>query len=95
VKFSKQYSKLNYNIFTTIRKNKGYYRVKQVIDVETPLEKFKAEIVSVRNITKADITENMAWKDADMERLYLLSLLEDWYGQQCDDFILLTLMRTN
>lgn len=65
MKFSKEYSKLQYPIFTTIRQNKGYYKEGQIISIFTPKQEFKAEIVGIRNLNLTNITKTIAHNDAD------------------------------
>ena len=89
MKFTKEYSKLKKKSFTTIRKNLGYYQRGQIIEVHTPKQGFIAEIQEIRHITKDDITEELALKDADCTRKDLIALLERWYGPDYDDFILI------
>jgi len=91
MKFSKRYTKLDFPVFTTIRKNIGYYRERMLVDVNTPDGKFRAEILSIRSIKKNDITELMAVRDANCSRADLIKMLERWYGTQYDNFILITL----
>ena len=93
MKFSHHYTKLNYPVFTTIRQNKGYYKIGQRIPIQTPEIEFRAEIVSIRHITKKDITFTMALRDADCHPETLLDTLETWYGELYNDFILITLMK--
>lgn len=93
MKFSHSYSKLNYPVFTTIRQNKGYYEVGQRINIYTPELEFQAEIVSIRQIIKRNITFTMAQRDADCHPESLVDTLETWYGKRYDNFILITLMK--
>lgn len=93
MKFSKEYRKLRRKSFTTIRKNLGYYQKGQIIEVITPKQGFIAEIQEIREITKDDITEDLAQRDADCSRRELIDLLEKWYGKDHDDFILIFLYR--
>lgn len=92
IKFIKQWSKLENNEFTTIRKFSNYYRPGQVATVETPVKIFKAVVFFVRPIKKSDITENIARLDADCSREELLVLLERFYGNH-EEFVLLGLRR--
>lgn len=93
MKFTKEYRKLRKNYFTTIRKNLGYYQKGQIIEVITPKQGFIAQIQEIRYITKEDITEELAWKDADCSRKDLVNMLERWYGPDFNDFILIFLYR--
>ena len=93
MKFSKNYSKLNYNIFTTIRQNKGYYKEAQTIIINTPLNSFYAEIVSIRNIKLKDITKIIAQRDADCSQKELIDLMKLFYKNKADDLISITLMK--
>ena len=93
MKFSKEYSKLQYPIFTTIRQNKGYYREGQVINVTTPKQQFKAEIVSIRKMSLINITTTIAHWDADCPTQALENLLVRFYKDKANDLILLTLMK--
>jgi len=93
MKFSKQYSKLVYPIFTTIRQNKGYYNEGQVISVSTPETGFKAEIVSIRKLSTKHFTETIALRDADCSKGELMDLMHLYYKQDTDDLILITLMK--
>ena len=102
MRFSKDYSKLSKNIFTTIRKNIGYYHYNSninkssvgfIITVKTPTKSFKVKIIEIKYIKKKDITEELAQSDADCSRAELIAMLEKWYGKEFDDFVLLTLQR--
>ena len=93
MKFSKDYSKLERDIFTTIRKSrksKGYIFGNSWL-IKTPTRQFKAELIGVQKISKDMITEELARNDADCSRDELISMLEKWYGKSFDDFVLLTL----
>ncbi len=91
MKFSKDYSKLNCRIFTTIRKNLGYYKEGTVISIRTLNDTFSAEILSIRKIQKHNITEIIAMRDAECSKKKLINMLESWYGKSYNDFILITL----
>ena len=93
MKFSKNYSKLKYNTFTTIRQNKGYYKEAQTIVVKTPTTSFYAEIVAIRNIRLKDITETIAQRDADCSQKELIDLMKLFYKNNADELILITLMK--
>lgn len=95
MKFSKSYKKLYQPVFTTIRKNTGYYKVGQTIQV-TVQEKhtFSAEIASIRPIALKDITETMAMRDADCSRKELIELMCLFYKKEANNLILITLMKT-
>ena len=93
MKFTHHYSKLDYPVFTTIRQNKGWYKVGQHIAIQEPHGEFQAQIVSIRQITKKDITHVMAQRDADCDTERLIDKLEEWYGELYNDFILITLMK--
>lgn len=94
MKFSKNYSKLNYPIFTTIRRNNGYYKEGRTIQVNIPNNKsFIADIVGIRYITLKDITETMANRDADCSRKELIELMGTFYKENANDLILITLMK--
>lgn len=93
MKFTTQWKKLSYPVFTTIRQDKGYYKVGQNIPIETPKESFRAEIVSIREMTQYDITNTIAYRDADCSKEAFDNLLYRFYGNNIGDLILLTLMR--
>ena len=91
MRFSKDYSKLDKPIFTTIRKVSAYYRICGIHKIKTPTKEFKAMIVAGEIIAKKDITEELAQSDADCSKAELIAMLEKWYGKGFDDFVLLTL----
>jgi hypothetical protein len=93
MKFTYHYTKLDYPIFTTIRQNKGWYKVGQQILINTPKAEFKAEIAAIRLIKKNNITFTMAQRDADCSANELIEKLEAWYGKTYNDFILITFMK--
>lgn len=93
MKFSKEYSKLNYPIFTTIRQNKGFYEVGMDIKIYTPKQQFYAQIVSIRNIALNDITDTIAKRDADCGYLELRQMMKNFYKNKASDLILITLMK--
>lgn len=95
MKFSHQYKKLSWPVFTTIRQNKGYYHAGQTIQIETPNSSFSATIVSVQPIKKANISSEIAWFDAHTTRINLLDMLEKWYSSSYDDYIIITLLNLN
>ena len=95
MRFSKDYSKLERDVFTTIRKcrkSQGYI-FGNVWIIKTPTRQFKAELIGVQKISKDMITEELARHDADCSRDELIAMLEGWYGKSFDDFVLLTLER--
>ena len=89
----KEWKKLSNPIFTTIRQDKGYYTVGQVINIQTPKEEFKAEIVSIRKMFENEITETLAQRDADCTREEFFDLLAKFYKGNTGRLILLTLMK--
>ena len=94
MKFSKEYSKLTKKRFTTIRKNTRRYKPESIYDIITPKQKFRAKVISREYITKKDITDFIALYDADcFYKRELIELLEKWYGEYFDDFVLITLER--
>lgn len=93
MKFSKEYSKLKYPIFTTIRQDKGYYNLGQIINVETPEQVFKAEVVSLRKMTTNDLTVTMALRDADCSVQSLEELFKRFYKDNVGPLVLITLMK--
>lgn len=93
MRFSKEYSKFKKKEFTTIRKNTGFYKLGNIYQVITPLQRFKARMISHRRLRKFDITEEFAQSDADCSRAELIAMLEKWYGKKFDDFVLLYLER--
>ena len=93
MRFSKEYKKLSYPVFTTIRRNRGYYKEGQKINVLTPEQNFRAEVVSIRPICKVNITKTVALRDADCEPGELIKMLTDWYGSKSNHLILITLMK--
>jgi len=93
MRFSKNYKKLGYPIFTTIRGNRGYYKEGQTIKVTTPDSCFHAEIVSIRTINLKDITNTIADKDADCSKEALIRLMIKFYKDNADNLILITLIK--
>jgi len=91
IRFSKNWEKLGWIVFTTIRKNTGSKKIGQVHTIKTPNEIFKAKVIGLYPIKKAEITNDLASVDANMNRIDLVSMLEKWYGRDFDDFILITL----
>jgi hypothetical protein len=93
MKFSKNWTKLEQDVFTTIRKNTNYYYPNKLIKIRTPKAEFLARIIERTFIKKEDITEDIARKDADCSREELITILEGWYGKQYNDFVFLTIRR--
>ncbi len=97
MKFSKDYSKLDSRIFTTIRKNTRYNRVLgntgSSILIMTPTKQFWAYIIAKNKIKKKQFTEKLARTDADCSKAELIAMLEKWYGKEFDDFLLITFMK--
>lgn len=93
MKFSKEYKKLKYPIFTTIRQDGGYYRECQQVKIETPEQNFWAEIVSIRKIGLEDITNTLALRDADCSVEDIINLFKRFYKEEAGKLILITLMR--
>jgi len=93
MKFTTEWKKLDYPIFTTIRQDKGYYRVGQRIPIETPSQCFMVEIVSIRKMIQEDITDTMALRDADCTKQEFNALLYKFYKDNVGSLILLTLMK--
>lgn len=93
MKFSKDYSKLDQNIFTTIRKMSTYYRVGDSYKIKAPTKEFRAIVVGWWPMKKAHISEQLAQDDADCSKAELIAMLEKWYGKKFDDFVLLTLKK--
>ena len=93
MKFSKEYQKLSYPIFTTIRQNGGYYQEGQRINIDTPEQTFRAEIVGIRYLSIRDITPTMALRDADCSVDEIIKLFKMFYKDKANDLILITLMK--
>lgn len=93
MKFSKDYSKLDEPIFTTIRKNTSHYRLMRKCEIHTPTRFFKAYLIELKGLKKKQITEKLARSDADCSKTELIAMLEKWYGKDYDDFLLLTFKR--
>jgi hypothetical protein len=93
VKFSKEYSKLSLDEFTTIRKRSRMYWPGSIVKVSTPKQIFNAEVISRTRINKCFISDELAQSDADCTREELIKKLTLWYGTGFDDFILLRLRR--
>lgn len=89
--FSKDYSKIDQNVFTTIRKNSDYYYIGRNCNIKTPTKEFKAMVIGLWLMEKAHISEQLAQNDADCSRAKLIDMLEKWHGKKFDDFVLLTL----
>jgi hypothetical protein len=87
--FSHEYTKLKKSIFTTIRKNAGYYQVGKWVRITTPEQKFSAVITNIIPIKKEQIDDNVAQMDADCDAEQLIDMLEQWYGPKYNDFILI------
>lgn len=96
MRFSKDYSKLDNDIFTTIRKNTKHKRIMLLsagtkgINIQTPTRQFRVYLIELRKLKKKQITERLARADADCSKAELISMLEKWYGKKFDDFLLLT-----
>lgn len=93
MRFSKDYSKFDKPIFTTIRKNSAYYRIFGSYKIRTPTKEFRAMIIAIDFIKKKDITKWLARVDFDGTRENLIKQLEKWYGKKFDDFMLLTMQK--
>lgn len=96
MRFSKDYSKLDNPIFTTIRKNTKHYRLgagTEGCKIQTPTRQFKAYLIEIKTLKKKQITEKLAHSDADCSKTELIAMLEKWYGKKFDDFLLLTLKK--
>jgi len=93
MKFSKDYSKLSLDEFTTIRKRSSMYWPGGIIMISTPTKRFKAEIISRIRIDKSFITDELARTDADCTQEELITILGKWYGKSFDDFVLLKMRR--
>ena len=91
--FSKEYSKLLNDKFTTIRKRSTIYWPGSIVKITTPNQKFKATVISRTMIKKSYITEELAMSDADCSCNELIAMLNNWYGEEFDDFILLKLQK--
>lgn len=91
MKFSKDYSKLDFKAFTTIRKRSLRYSWGGNYKIETPTREFRATVRAICPIKKINITESLALADADCSRGELITMLEKWYGKDFDDFMLLVL----
>ena len=95
LKCANHYSKFSNPLgtFTEIRKSAVGYSVGSIVTMITPLSKFDATIVKRKTIRKSDITEELAQSDADCSREALLKKLEEWYGEDTERLLLLTLER--
>ncbi|GAH73572.1 unnamed protein product [marine sediment metagenome] len=91
--FTHEYSILKKKIFTTIRRNTGFYKVGHSYQVHTPEQTFKAKVIKSKAISKLEIDDSLAQSDADMNAVDLILLLDKWYGKKFDDFVLLTLRK--
>jgi len=97
MKFSKDYSKFERQIFTSIRKNTRHSRLLgntgNSIKIQTPTREFRAYIIAKNEIKKYQITGRLAHSDTDCTKAELIAMLEKWYGKDFDDFLLLTFKR--
>ena len=99
--FSENYSKLELPEFTTIRKNTGFYKVgctywltvSYFLGMTKMARDFQATVVNAVPIKKADMTDDIARRDADCVCEELIAKLEGWYGKKYDDYVLLTLRK--
>ena len=92
MKFSENYEKLGWIIFTTIRKNTGKYKLGNIYTMNiSGSGKFKAKIIGLLPIKKEEITDDLASVDAEVSKERLIMMLENWYGKDFDDYILITL----
>ena len=91
IRFSTNWEKLNWVVFTTIRKNTGSKKVGQIHTIKAPGCEFKAKVIGIYPIKKLDITDDLAFIDAYTDRKDLISMLEGWYGKDFNDFVLITL----
>ena len=91
MKFSENYEKLGWIIFTTIRKNTGRYVIGNTYTMDVSGSgKFKARVIGLLPIKKEEITEDLAELDAETTKRGLISMLEGWYGEDFDDYVLIT-----
>ena len=66
----------------------------QIINVKTPKQEFKAEIVGIRYVkNRYYITDTIAKRDADCTKQELNDLMYKFYKNKADDLILITLMK--
>jgi len=95
MKFSVDWEKLSWTVFTTIRKNTGTYRLGRIYKIKQPAGIFYAKVIGLLPIKKADITDALAIYDAEQTRKELIQTLEAWYGKKFDDYVLITLWADN
>ena len=93
MKFSKQYEKLSDTVFTTIRKNNGFYNLWRTYSITTPQNKFRATIIGLTPIKKLDIFNALSLYDAECDKYSLCDMLEKWYGKKHDDYVLITMIK--
>ena len=93
MRFTKEYYKLSNTVFTTIRKNTGFYKVGKVCQIRTPKQEFQATVIKITPLKKKDITPYIANRDAEVTPFELIKKLEKWYGKEYDDFVLIRLAR--
>ena len=94
MKFSSNYEKLNWVIFTTIRKNTGRYKLGKIYKIDAPSrykKVFEARVIGLLPIKKKEMTDDLARVDADATKEELIKILESWYGKAFDDYVLITL----
>jgi len=92
MKFTKNYEKLKWVIFTTIRKNTGKYKLGNIYTMNTPIDNFKAKVVGLYPIKKEEITDDLAYVDAEEKaKEAFIKMLDNWYGKNFDDYVLITL----
>ncbi|GAI93600.1 unnamed protein product, partial [marine sediment metagenome] len=88
-----EYRILKKKVFTSIRKNTGFYKIGHIYQINTPEQNFKAKVIEAEAISKFEIDDSLSQSDADMSAVDLIILLDKWYGKTFDDFVLLTLER--
>ncbi|MBA7517306.1 hypothetical protein ES705_09359 [subsurface metagenome] len=93
MKFTHEYRILKKKVFTSIRKNTGFYKIGRIYQINTPEQNFKAKVIEAEAISKFEIDDSLAQSDADMSAVELIVLLDKWHGKRFDDFVLLTLER--
>lgn len=55
MKFTHEYRILKKKVFTSIRKNTGFYKIGRIYQINTPEQNFKAKVIEAEAISKFEI----------------------------------------
>ena len=81
VEFSHEYSKLEHDVFSTIRLHDKGLKIGEICNIKTPSKAFKAKLINKDHVKLAELSTEFLINDTDTEtRKEALDVLNSFYN---------------